>query len=85
MAILKIKRLIEDLENNTTRVLGTVNKVAQTAGIASTATLAVLATSAGKAGTAQFSTAARNAYYASSGTAVLSGTGVWWNTSGIQP
>ena len=77
MAILKIKRLIEDLENNSTLVLGTVNKVAQTAGIASTATLAVLATSASNAGTALKATSAayagtsRIAHYGSAGTGAL--------------
>jgi hypothetical protein len=62
MAILKIKRLLEDLENNTTQVLGSVTKTS------ATATLATKATSAAYAGTA------RVAHFGSSGTGALSGT-----------
>jgi len=77
MAILRIKKLIEDLENNTTLVLGNVNKVAQTAGIAATATLAVFATSSGNSGTALKATSAGQAgtsyiaLYGSAGTGAL--------------
>lgn len=54
MAILKIKKLIEDMERNQSTVLGTVTKAMAGAasGTAAVATLAVLATSAGYAGTA---------------------------------
>lgn len=65
MAILKIKRLIEDLENNTTQVISSVTK---------TVSLATLATSAGRAGTS------RVAHYASSGTAALAGTHAIYST-----
>ena len=71
MAILKIKKIIEDLENNTNQVLGSVTK--------NTAT-ATLATSAGKAGTAQYATASLVAYYASSGTGKLSGTSSFYSS-----
>jgi len=48
MAILKIKKLIEDLENNTTLVVGTVTKLtskATSAGYAGTAAVAAKGTS----------------------------------------
>jgi hypothetical protein len=73
MAILKIKRLIEDLENNTTQVLANPVAKATSAGYAGTG---AKATSAGYAGTA------RVAHFASSGTAALAGTSGWWATSG---
>jgi hypothetical protein len=66
MAILKIKRLVEDLENNTTQVLTSVGVA--NSGTAAVATLAVKATSAAQAGTSNV------AHYASSGTAALAGT-----------
>ena len=67
MAILKFKKLIEDLENNTTQVLSTVTKAGagEQSGTAAVATLAVKATSAGYAGTA------RIAHYGSAGTGAL--------------
>ncbi len=65
MAILRIKQLIEDLENNTSLVVGDMDKVATTAGNSGTASKA---TSAGRAGTTSV------AHYASSGTAALAGT-----------
>jgi hypothetical protein len=77
MAILKFKKLIEDLENNTTQVLSSVTKPAS---------LATLATSAGQAGTAYKATSAgqsgtsRIAHFASSGTAALSGTNAIFST-----
>jgi len=80
MAILKIKRLIEDLENNTTQVISSVTKtvslatLATSAGQAGTSSLATKATSAGYAGTA------RVAHYASSGTAALAGTHAIYST-----
>ena len=67
MAILKFKKLIADLENNTTTVLSSVTKVASTASNAGTAAVATTAantgtaakaTSAGRAGTAYYSTTA---------------------------
>lgn len=83
MAILKIKKLIEDMERNESTVLGTVTKAIAGAvsGTAAVATLAVKATSAGNAGT---SYRANRADFGSSGTAKLAGTGAWWATSGIQ-
>lgn len=98
MAILKIKRLLEDLENNTTQIL--VNPVAKatSAGYGGTAYLATsagqagtsyLSTSAGQAGTAAYaSTASRAgtsfvAHYASSGTANIAGTSAVWSTGGL--
>jgi hypothetical protein len=60
MAILKIKKIIEDLENNTSQVLSSVTKLASTASNSGYATSAgntgtsMFATSAGEAGTAQF-------------------------------
>ena len=82
MAILKIKRLIEDLENNSTLVLSAVAK-ATSSGNAGTA---LKATSAGEAGTALKATSAGNsgttrvAHYASSGTAALAGTNAIYAT-----
>ena len=70
MAILKIKRLIEDLENNSTLVLSAVAK-ATSSGNAGTA---LKATSAGNSGTT------RVAHYASSGTAALAGTNAIYAT-----
>lgn len=49
MALNVFKKLKEDLENNTSLVVGTVNKVATTAGNTGTASFA---TTAGNAGTA---------------------------------
>ena len=66
MAIIKVKKLIEDMERNTSLVLGTVNKAMS--GTAAVATSAVKATSAAYAGTA------RVAHFGSSGTGALSGT-----------
>lgn len=40
MAIVKIKKMIEDLENNTSQVLNSVTKVATTAGYAGTSYVA---------------------------------------------
>jgi hypothetical protein len=80
MAILKFKKLLEDLENNTTTVLGSVTKVTSSA---------TLATSAGYAGTSYLTSSAnyagtsRVAHYASSGTAAIAGTSVVWSTGGL--
>jgi hypothetical protein len=82
MANLKIKKLIEDLENNTTQVLSTVTKAvagavsgtaayATTAGRSGTAQVAVLATSAGKAASAAYAGTSRIAHYGSAGTGAL--------------
>ena len=73
MAILKIKRLIEDLERNQSQVIGTVTKSmagidSGTAAVALVANTATYATSAGYAGTA------RVAHFGSSGTGGLAGT-----------
>ena len=86
MAIVRMKKLIEDLERNQSQVVGTVNKsiAGAVSGTAAVATLAVLATSAGKAGTADLATRAVSANFGSSDTAKLAGTGAWWSTSGIQ-
>ena len=77
MAILKFKKLIEDLENNTTQVLSTVTKAGAgaQAGTAAVATLAVLATSAGQAGTAVKATSAGRAGTAYYSTTAGGGTG----------
>src|SRR3989337_1825042 len=94
MAILKIKRLNEDLENNSTLVLSAVAKATSSgnAGTALKATsageagTALKATSAGEAGTALKATSAGNsgttrvAHYASSGTAALAGTNAIYAT-----
>ena len=64
MAILKIKKIIEDLENNTSQVLSSVTKLVSTASNSGYATsagrsgTAMFATSAGRAGTAAFATSA---------------------------
>lgn len=71
MAILKIKKLIEDIENNTSLVLGTVTKVATTAGNAGTS---AYSDTAGRAGTSLV------AHYASSGTAAFAGTHAIFST-----
>ena len=49
MAILKIKKIIEDLENNMSQVLGTVTKVATTVGYVGTAAFATTAAYSGTA------------------------------------
>lgn len=67
MAILKFKKLIEDLENNTSQVVSSVTKVAATA---------TRATSAGYAGTS------RVAHFSSSGTGALSGTSLLYTEAG---
>lgn len=71
MAILKIKKLIEDIENNTSLVLGTVTKVASTAANAGTAAVAT---------TASYTGTARVAHFMSSGTASLYGTSAFAGT-----
>jgi len=61
MAILKIKKLIEDLENNTTTVLSSVTKIASTAanaGTSAVATTAVKSGSAAYAGTSMLASSA---------------------------
>jgi hypothetical protein len=66
MAILKIKRLIEDLENSTTQVLSSSVAKATSAGYGGTA---YLATSAGNAGSSSYASTS-----AIAGTAPYSGT-----------
>ena len=64
MALLKMKKLIEDLENNSSLILSSVEKVATTAGNAGTAYLATTAAFAGtsyKATTAQYASSAGTA------------------------
>jgi len=58
MAILKIKKIIEDLENNTSQVLSSVTKLASTASNSGYASSAAYATSAGRAGTAMYASSA---------------------------
>jgi len=77
MAILKIKRLIEDLENDSHQVLANHVAKATSAGNTGTASLATLASSASYAGTA------RVAHFASSGTANIAGTSEVWSTGGL--
>ena len=85
MAILKFKKLIEDLENNTTQVLASVTKPASTASYAGTS---LKATSAGDSGTAYKATSAGNAgtsliaHYGSSGTGKLAGTHALYQSGG---
>ena len=70
MAILKIKKLIQDLENNTTQVLANPVAKATSAGntgTSSVAVLATLATSAGKAGSAAYAGTSRVAFLGTSG------------------
>jgi predicted sugar kinase len=75
MAILKIKQLMEDLQNDTHVVLPSnvaiadAATLATSAGKAGTAQVAVLATSAGKSGTAQVAV-----YATSAGGGAVSGT-----------
>lgn len=96
MAILKFKKLIEDLENGTTQVISelTIANVTNV-GIAATVGTAgaiAYATSSGYAGTSSLATKAssasyagtsRVAHYASSGTAALAGTSAVWSTGGL--
>ncbi len=80
MAILKIKKLIEDLELNTTLVLSSMTKLASTATVAGSAAYSgtgYLATSANYAGSS------RVAHFASSGTANIAGTSAVWSTGGL--
>jgi len=84
MAILKVKKMIQDLENGTTQVLSTLTIANVTnVGIAATvgtAGVVSLATSAANAGTASKATSAGNAgtarvaHWGSSGTGALAGT-----------
>ncbi len=80
MAILKIKRLIEDIEHNSTLVLS--SSVETLVGEMSVA----YATTAGNAGTAHKATSAGNAgtsriaHYASSGTGAFAGTHAIYGT-----
>ena len=60
MAIIKVKKLIEDMERNTSLVLGTVNKA--------------MAGTAAKATSAAYAGTGRVAHFGSSGTGALSGT-----------
>jgi hypothetical protein len=98
MAILKIKRLIEDLENDSHQVLANHVAKATSAGNTGTASLAssasyagtaVKATSSGYAGTSMKATSAANtgtarvAHFASSGTANIAGTSSVWSTGGL--
>ena len=108
MAILKFKKLLEDLQNDTRQVLTGEIAKATSSGKAGTASMSITAgtavfsagaTTAGKAasasgaataGTAIFAAGATTAglaakaYFGSSGTGALPGTGAWWGTSGIQ-
>ena len=68
MGIVKVKKLIEDLEQNSSFVVGSVTKLTSQA---------TYATTAGNAGTA------RVAHFASSGTAALAGTSAVWSTGGL--
>jgi hypothetical protein len=68
MAILKFKKLIEDLETGSSQVISSVAKTVDKATSAGYAGTAYKATSAGYAGTA------RVAHYGSSGTGGLAGT-----------
>ncbi len=83
MAILKIKKLIEDIEHNTTLVLS--SSVETLVGEMSVA----YATTAGNAGTAYKATSAGNAgtsrvaHFGSSGTANIAGTSAVWSTGGL--
>lgn len=83
MAILKFKKLIEDLENNTSQVISSVSKTSDTATYATSAGYSgtsYKATSAGVAGTsvkatsAGYAGTARVAHFGSSGTGGLAGT-----------
>ena len=64
MAILRIKKLIEDLENNTSLVLGDLDKVA------------TIATSAGRAGTSLVAHYASSGTGALAGTNAIYATGL---------
>jgi hypothetical protein len=74
MAILKFKKLIEDLENSTTQVLAAV-------------ALSTKATSAGNSGTSYKASSAANAgtsrvaHFASSGTGALAGTNLIYTSA----
>jgi hypothetical protein len=83
MAILRIKRLLEELESGVQPVVADTCIFATSAGNAGTSSLATKATSAGNAGTAGLATlatsagysgTARVAHFGSSGTGALSGT-----------
>lgn len=80
MAILKIKKLLEDLELGTTQVLPSVGMTVTKATSAGNAGTTYKATSAGNSGSAAFATTSGNAgtsrvaHFASSGTAALAGT-----------
>lgn len=86
MAILKFKKLIEDLQDNTSQVIPAITKLvakATSAGYSGTSTLAdtaTLATSAGKAGSAAYAGTTRIAHYGSSGTGAIAGTHAIFST-----
>lgn len=80
MAILKFKKLIEDLETGSSQVISSVAKTVDKATSAGNSGTAYLATSAGQAGTsvkatsAGYAGTARVAHFGSSGTGGLAGT-----------
>lgn len=84
MAILKFKKLVEDLQNNTTTVLPSMTYT--NAGSAAYAGTSYKATSAGNAGTtykassADYAGTARIAHYGSSGTGAIAGTHAIFST-----
>lgn len=75
MANIKFKKLIEDLENNTSQVLGTIKK--NDSGTSAYAASAGYSSSAGQAGTALKATSAGNAgtalYATNAGSAATGG------------
>lgn len=83
MAILKIKKLIEDLERNQSQVLGTVTK--SMSGIdAGTSAYALSSVYAASAGSAYYAQLAGTAVYAESGSSGTSGTSGTGGTSGTS-
>jgi hypothetical protein len=79
MAILKFKKLLEDLQTGSVQVLPDGVGKATSSGAAGTA---YKATSAAVAGSAANAGTARVAHFGSSGTAGLSGTSAFWSTAG---
>jgi hypothetical protein len=93
MAILKVKKMIEDLETGSVQVLSTLTiDTVTNVGYASTvgtAGVMALATSAANAGSSSYASTAsragtsRVAHFASSGTANIAGTSAHWSTGGL--
>lgn len=74
MAIVKLKKVLEDLENNTSLVVGTITKTATSAGYAGTSYKATSSGVAGSAAYAGTSAKATSAGFAGTSSVAAAGT-----------